>query len=93
MSVAFVAVAESLMERATVMEMSSTSAAYVVVQALLMVNATATETCWMPWVFVGADCAADSDGDAICDDADNCTDTSACNYNDAGNEACAYLDE
>ncbi|MBL6645741.1 MAG: hypothetical protein ISP55_04760, partial [Flavobacteriales bacterium] len=41
----------------------------------------------------GGDCAADSDGDAICDDADNCTDTSACNYNDAGNDACAYLDE
>ena len=35
----------------------------------------------------------DTDADGICDDIDNCTDLSACNYNDAANDACAYLDE
>ena len=38
-------------------------------------------------------CAADADGDGICDDADNCTDLSACNYDDPANGTCAQLDE
>ena len=41
----------------------------------------------------GGTCAADSDADGVCDDADNCTDTMACNYDDAGNSACQYTDE
>ena len=41
----------------------------------------------------GGPCAADIDGDGICDDTDNCTDVSACNYDDAANTACATLDE
>ena len=35
----------------------------------------------------------DVDGDGICDDADNCADLGACNYNDPANVACAQLDE
>ena len=41
----------------------------------------------------GGDCTADIDGDGLCDDADNCTDLSACNFDDPNNEACAVLDE
>ena len=41
----------------------------------------------------GGSCTADTDADGLCDDADNCIDLSACNYADAANEACAYLDE
>ena len=42
----------------------------------------------------GGGCTADNDSDGICDDsADNCTDLSACNFNDPNNAACAYLDE
>ena len=36
----------------------------------------------------GGTCAADADGDGICDDSDNCTDISACNYADPSNDAC-----
>lgn len=36
----------------------------------------------------GGSCAADVDGDGICDDADNCTNTATCNYADPANEAC-----
>ncbi|MEE3164432.1 MAG: discoidin domain-containing protein [Bacteroidota bacterium] len=32
----------------------------------------------------------DVDSDGICDDTDNCTDTSACNFDDTGNEVCSY---
>ena len=32
------------------------------------------------------------DGDFICDNVDNCTDLTACNYDDSNNEACQYLD-
>ena len=40
----------------------------------------------------GGGCTADNDSDGICDDsADNCTDLSACNFNDPNNAACAYL--
>ena len=39
----------------------------------------------------GGTCSADADNDGICDDADNCVDTSACNYNDSANEACESL--
>ena len=35
----------------------------------------------------------DVDSDGICDDVDNCTDLTACNFSDAGNAVCAYLDE
>ena len=37
-------------------------------------------------------CLADSDGDGICNPFDNCSDMSACNYDDAANGACATLD-
>ena len=41
----------------------------------------------------GGSCTADVDGDGLCDDADNCTDTSACNYDDVvTNGACETLD-
>ena len=39
----------------------------------------------------GGSCAADIDGDGICDTEDNCTDTSACNYAANANEACESL--
>ena len=39
----------------------------------------------------GGTAAADADGDGICDDADNCTDLSACNYRRPGQWACAVL--
>ena len=32
----------------------------------------------------------DIDSDGVCDTSDNCTDTSACNYSDAGNGACTF---
>ena len=38
-------------------------------------------------------CFLNVDGDQICDDFDNCIDTSACNYADPSNEDCLYLDE
>ena len=34
----------------------------------------------------------DVDADGICDDIDNCTDLSACNYNDGANPACLMED-
>ena len=34
----------------------------------------------------------DTDSDGVCDTSDNCTDTSACNYDDAGNGACTFAD-
>ena len=37
--------------------------------------------------------AGDDDGDGICDVVDNCFDVTACNYDDPGNEACAFEDE
>mgnify|MGYP001172342540 FL=1 len=40
----------------------------------------------------GGLCEADMDGDGICDDIDNCTDLTACNYNDPGNLFCQSLD-
>jgi len=40
----------------------------------------------------GGDCTTNIDGDYICDDVDNCTDTSACNYDDPNNEPCQTLD-
>ncbi|MEE3164050.1 MAG: right-handed parallel beta-helix repeat-containing protein, partial [Bacteroidota bacterium] len=41
----------------------------------------------------GGACLADVDADGICDDADNCTDTTACNYDSPTNEACQVIDE
>ena len=41
----------------------------------------------------GGTCAADVDGDGICDDTDNCTDVTACNFSDVANGACQTLDE
>ena len=35
----------------------------------------------------------DDDGDGICDAIDNCFDVMACNYDDPGNEPCAFEDE
>ena len=40
----------------------------------------------------GGDCAEDLDMDGICDDADDCTDTTACNYNVDPTALCLYLD-
>ena len=40
----------------------------------------------------GGTCAADTDSDGICDTADNCTDTSACNFDDAANGTCETVD-
>ncbi|MBT6163279.1 MAG: hypothetical protein HOH92_06235, partial [Crocinitomicaceae bacterium] len=34
----------------------------------------------------------DLDGDELCDTTDNCTDTSACNFDDASNDACTFAD-
>ncbi|MGB1076381.1 MAG: hypothetical protein ACPGYK_09355, partial [Flavobacteriales bacterium] len=34
----------------------------------------------------------DADGDGICDESDNCVDTTACNYNDENNVACESLE-
>ena len=41
----------------------------------------------------GGSCEADVDADGICDDADNCTDVSACNYDDSANGSCQVNDE
>ena len=41
----------------------------------------------------GGSCEADVDADGICDDADNCIDVSACNYDDSANESCQVNDE
>lgn len=43
----------------------------------------------------GGDCLSPEtniDGDFICDNVDNCTDLTACNYDDSNNEPCLYLD-
>ena len=41
----------------------------------------------------GGSCEADVDADGICDDADNCADVAACNYDDPANESCQVNDE
>ncbi|MBT6163978.1 MAG: hypothetical protein HOH92_09775, partial [Crocinitomicaceae bacterium] len=38
-------------------------------------------------------CLADSDSDGICDGDDNCSDTTACNYDDSANGLCQTLDD
>ena len=38
------------------------------------------------------DCV-NADGDYLCDDEDNCTDINACNFSDASNGNCLYVDE
>ena len=37
-------------------------------------------------------CLSDADGDGVCSETDNCEDLTACNFADAGNEACIYFD-
>ena len=37
-------------------------------------------------------CLADEDSDGICDSSDNCSDVTACNFNDPANEACQEPD-
>ncbi len=37
-------------------------------------------------------CLNDADGDGICDEADSCSDTMACNYDDPANGSCLTLD-
>ena len=37
-------------------------------------------------------CWYDSDSDGVCDNGDNCTDTTACNYNDSTNGTCQTID-
>ncbi|MGY8942266.1 MAG: hypothetical protein ACKVJH_09570, partial [Flavobacteriales bacterium] len=37
-------------------------------------------------------CISDADGDGYCDEMDNCSDLSACNYDDASNGECLALD-
>lgn len=60
-------------------------------------NALATDSaeCYILDVIgdCGGDCTSDSDDDGICDDADNCTDLSACNYDNGANAVCLYADE
>ena len=50
--------------------------------------------CVFPAPFVDCDgnCLSDSDGDGICDQADSCSDMSACNYDDPANTSCQELD-
>ena len=40
----------------------------------------------------GGACLADVNCNGICDDEDDCTDTTACNYDDPANESCAVAD-
>ena len=40
----------------------------------------------------GGSCTSDADNDGICDSSDNCTDTTACNYDDSNNGSCESLD-
>ena len=37
-------------------------------------------------------CGLDIDADGICDDTDNCTDVSACNFDDVANAPCLLTD-
>ena len=50
--------------------------------------------CEFPPFYYGCDgnCLSDVDGDGICDETDNCSDASACNYDDAFNLPCAEVD-
>jgi len=40
----------------------------------------------------GGDCLMDIDADGVCDTEDNCTDTTACNYNNYSNAICLQVD-
>ena len=40
----------------------------------------------------GGDCTLDSDDDGVCDTEDNCTDLTACNYDNYSNAICLYPD-
>ncbi len=40
----------------------------------------------------GGNCWVDDDEDLICDDADQCTELEACNYDDPANEPCLFSD-
>lgn len=40
----------------------------------------------------GGNCWVDDDEDLICDDADQCTELEACNYDDPANEPCLFAD-
>ena len=51
------------------------------------ITPTGCETCTNTDGTGGTD-ANDSDGDGVCNDIDNCSDTSACNYADTDNVAC-----
>ncbi len=48
------------------------------------VNKTAPGTCGC------GNAEIDNDADGLCDASDNCTDNTACNYDDLGNAACTY---
>ena len=50
-----------------------------------------TDTC--PCAADGQGLENDIDGDGECDDTDNCTDLTACNYDDNANLPCEYTDE
>ena len=64
------------------------------VQAVsLLVTAIVTVLRTMPWVSAVAQRNSDIDADGICDDADNCTDVAACNYDDPANGSCQVNDE
>jgi hypothetical protein len=50
--------------------------------------------CEFPAFYYDCDgnCLSDVDGDGICDETDNCSDATACNYDDAFNLPCAEVD-
>jgi hypothetical protein len=50
--------------------------------------------CEFPPFYYGCDgnCLSDVDGDGICDETDNCSDATACNYDDTFNLPCAEVD-
>ena len=50
--------------------------------------------CEFPAFYYDCDgnCLSDADGDGICDETDNCSDATACNFDDAFNLPCAEVD-
>jgi len=61
-------------------------------EVVLVVSDGALTSTDVTTVTVESNCA-DSDADGLCDEADNCSDLTACNYDDPANGACETLDE
>ena len=66
--------------------------AFLLVTAIVMATKT-MHTVAIDMGICGGSCEADVDADGICDGADNCTDVSACNYDDSANGSCQVNDE